>query len=103
MEASSCRWTGSRKTKGNETVYLVRDALTGRVLAAENVTSSETAVIKARLSPVVALEVERKVKVLGTITDAEVCELLAVQQLWPEVPHQACHFHVARRRLAGRL
>jgi hypothetical protein len=61
---------GIQPEKGNETVYLVRDALTGRVLAAENVTSSETAVMKARLSPVVALEVERKVKVLGTITDA---------------------------------
>ena len=61
---------GIQPEKGNETVYLVRDALTGRVLSAENVTSSETAVMKARLSPVVALEVERKVKVLGTISDA---------------------------------
>src|SRR2546421_2730497 len=61
---------GIQPEKGNETVYLVRDALTGRVLCAENVTSSETAVMKALLAPVVALEVERKVKVLGTITDA---------------------------------
>jgi endonuclease III-like uncharacterized protein len=87
---------GIQPEKGNETVYVVRDALSGRVLAAENVTSSETEVIKARLSPVVALVGERKVKVLGTITDAEVCELLAVQQLWPEVPHQMCQFHVLR-------
>src|SRR5256886_4315693 len=62
---------GIQPEKGNETVYVVRDALTGRVLAAENVTSSETAVMKALLAPVVALEVERKVKVLGTITDAQ--------------------------------
>jgi hypothetical protein len=82
-------------------VYLVRDALTGRVLAAENVTSSETAVIKARLSPVVALEVERQVKVLGTITDAQESELLAVQQLWPKVPHQVCQFHVLRDASQG--
>lgn len=61
---------GIQPEKGNETVYLVRDALTGRVLAAENVTSSETEVIKALLSPVVALEKERKVKVLETITAA---------------------------------
>ena len=38
----------SRKTKGNETVYVVRDALTGRVLAAEQVTSSETEVSDPR-------------------------------------------------------
>jgi hypothetical protein len=87
---------GIQPEKGNETVYVVRDALTGRVLAAENVTSSETEVIKALLAPVVALVVERKVKVLGTITDAQESELLAVQQLWPEVPHQVCQFHVLR-------
>lgn len=83
---------GIQPDKGNETIYLVRDALTGRVLAAENVTSSETAVMKALLAPVVALDVP----VLGTITDAEVCELMAVEQLWPDIPHQVCQFHVLR-------
>src|SRR3989449_3401256 len=87
---------GIQPEKGNETVYLVRDALSGRVLAAENVTSSETAVMKALLAPVVALEVELKVKVLGTITDAQESELLAVEELWPDVPHQVCQFHVLR-------
>jgi len=83
---------GIQPEKGNETVYVVRDALTGRVLSAENVTSSETAVMKALLAPVVALEV----KVLGTISDAQESELLAVQELWPDVPHQICQFHVLR-------
>src|SRR5712691_299006 len=83
---------GIQPEKGNETVYLVRDALTGRVLAAENVTSSETAVMKALLAPVVALGV----KVLGTITDAQESELLAVEELWPRVPHQVCQFHALR-------
>ena len=83
---------GIQPEKGNETVYLVRDALTGRVLCAENVTSSETAVMKALLAPVVALGV----KVLGTISDAQESELKAVEDLWPEVPHQVCQFHVLR-------
>jgi hypothetical protein len=83
---------GIQPEKGNETVYLVRDALTGRVLAAENVMSSETAAMKALLAPVAALGV----KVLGTISDAQESELLAVQELWPEVPHQVCQFHVLR-------
>src|SRR3989441_4014435 len=83
---------GIQEDAGNETVYLVRDALTGRVLAAENVTSSETAVMKALLAPVVALGV----KVLGTITDAEESEWQAVEQLWPQVPHQVCQFHALR-------
>jgi hypothetical protein len=92
---------GIQPEKGNETVYVVRDALTGRVLGAENMTSSETEGIKALLAPVGALEVERKVKVLGTITDAQESELLAVQQLWPEVPHQVCQFHVLRDAAQG--
>lgn len=83
---------GIQPEKGNETVYLIRDALTGRVLVAENVTSSETAVMKGLLAPVATLPV----KVLGTITDAQESELLAVEQLWPEVPHQVCQFHVLR-------
>jgi hypothetical protein len=88
---------GIQPEKGNETVYLVRDALTGRVLAAENVTSSETAVMKALLAPVVALGV----KVLGTITDAKESELLAVEELWPQLPHQVCQFHALRDASQG--
>ncbi len=83
---------GIQPEKGNETVYVVRDALTGRVLAASQVTSSETAVMKALLAPVGALGV----KVLGTMTDAQESELLAVEEVWPEVPHQVCQFHVLR-------
>src|SRR5947209_18995165 len=83
---------GLQPEKGNETVYLVRDALTGRVLAAENVTSSETAVMKALQASVVALEV----KVLGTITDAQESELKAVEELWPQAPHQVGQFHALR-------
>jgi hypothetical protein len=83
---------GIQPEKGNETIYVVRDTLTGRVLAAEQVTSSETAVMKALLTPVAALDVP----VLGTITDAQESELQAVEQLWPEVPHQVCQFHALR-------
>ena len=83
---------GIQPDKGNETIYLVRDALTGRVLVAENVTSSETETMKALLAPVGALGVH----VLGTITDAKARELQAVEQLWPKVPHQVCQFHALR-------
>ncbi len=43
---------GIQPDVGNETIYVVRDVLTARVLAAENVTSSEPAVIKSLLAPV---------------------------------------------------
>ena len=80
---------GIQPDKGNETIYLVRDALTGRVLVAEQVTSSETAVMKALLAAVVALDV----RVLATITDAQESERHSVEQLWPDVAHQVCQFH----------
>lgn len=83
---------GIQPDRGNETIYLVRDALTGRMLAAENVLSSETEVMKALLAPLAALDV----KVLGTITEAQESELRAVEQLWPDVPHQVCQFHILR-------
>ena len=73
-------------------MYVVRDHLTGRVLAAEQVTSSETTVMKALLAPVAALGV----RVLGTITDAQDSELQVVEQLWPDAPHQVCQFHALR-------
>ena len=80
---------GIQPDRGNETVYVVRDALSGRVLAAENVTASDTAVLKRILTPVHALPVP----VLGTISDAQESLLQALEQTWPEVPHQVCQFH----------
>ena len=83
---------GIQPEKGNETIYLVRDVLTGRVLCAENVSSSETETMKQLLAPVVALDLP----VLGVISDAQISERLAVAQLWPDVPHQTCQFHYLR-------
>ena len=80
---------GIQPDRGNETIYVVRDALTGRVLAAENVTASETAVLKQILASVKALPV----RVLGTISDAQESLHQALEQTWPEVPHQVCQFH----------
>jgi len=83
---------GIQPDKGNETVYLVRDVLTGRVLSADNVTSSETAVIKRLLAPVVALQVP----VIGAISDAQESLEQALAELWPTIPHQTCQFHYLR-------
>jgi hypothetical protein len=83
---------GIQPDKGNETLYLVRDVLTGRLLCAANVSSSETEVMKGVLAPVNQLGVP----ILGVISDAQYSELLAVAQLWPTVPHQTCQFHYLR-------
>ena len=88
---------GIQPDKGNETIYLLRDVLTGRILNAENVTESTKERLKQLLAPVVAL----KVPVIGVISDAQPTELQAVAELWPDVPHQICQFHAIRE--AGRL
>jgi hypothetical protein len=83
---------GIQPDKGNETIYLVRDVLTGRVLTAENVLSSEKEVMKRVLAPVVALGVP----VLGAISDAQESLQQAIADLWPSIPHQLCQYHVLR-------
>jgi hypothetical protein len=83
---------GIQPDKGNETIYLVRDVLTGRVLNAENVVSSETEVMKRVLAPIVALGLP----VLGAISDAQESLQQAIADLWPSIPHQLCQFHVLR-------
>lgn len=37
------------------------------------------------------------VRVLATITDAKVRERQAVEQWWPNGPHQVCQFHILRQ------
>src|ERR1043165_6555823 len=83
---------GIQPDKGNETVYLVRDVLTGRLLAAENVRLSDTETIKRLLAPVVALDQP----VLGPISDAQESLCQAIASLWPAIPHQVCQFHYLR-------
>lgn len=88
---------GIQPDKGNETIYLIRDVWTGRMLNAENVTDSTKERLKQVLQPVVALQLP----VVGVITDAQPTELQAVADLWPTTAHQICQFHVIRE--AGRL
>jgi hypothetical protein len=83
---------GIQPDKGNETVYLVRDVLSGRVLAAENVRVSDTETIKRLLAPVVALDLP----VLGAVSDAQESLCQAIAALWPTVPHQIGQFHYLR-------
>jgi hypothetical protein len=80
---------GIQPDKGNETIYLVRDLLTGRLLVAENVTSTRTEVLKHLLTPIKALDLP----MLRVISDAQDSQRQAVASLWPEAPHQICQFH----------
>jgi hypothetical protein len=88
---------GIQPDKSNETVYLVRDTFTGRILQADHVTESTKERLKQLLLPVVALNLP----VVGVMSDAQPTERQAVAELWPGVPHQIGQFHAIRE--AGRL
>jgi len=62
------------------------------LLNACNVTSSDTQTLKQVLQPVLDLGLA----VIGAISDAQVSELLAIAELWPNIPHQTCQFHYLR-------
>ena len=83
---------GLQPDKGNETVYLVRDVITGRLLAAENLRVSDTPTIKAFLQPIRDLNLP----VIAAISDAQESLLQAIAGLWPNIPHQICQFHYLR-------
>jgi len=88
---------GMQPEKSNETVYLVRDTFTGRMLPAENVTERPKERLKQLLRPVLALDLP----VGGVISGAQSTELQAIAALWPGVPHQIGQFPAIRE--AGRL
>ncbi len=83
---------GIQPDKGNETIYLIREVLTGRLLLAENVTSTRKEVLIRLLKEVKALGQP----IVGVISDAQETLRQAVAELWPEAPHQLCHFHALR-------
>ncbi len=70
----------------------MRDVVTGRLLAAEHVRSSDTATMTALLRPIRDLGVP----VIGAVSDAQDALLQSVAALWPDIPHQVCQFHSLR-------
>ena len=87
---------GIQPDKGNETIYLVREVSTGRLLHAQNVTTSDTDTIKKVLTPILELNIP----ISGFISDAQQSIRDAISSLWPNVPHQTCQFHYLQE--AGR-
>jgi len=83
---------GVQPEKGNETLYLARDVQSGRVLAAANLLVSSQGELAKFLGPVKDLGVP----VAGIISDKQQSLVQAVDQVFPGIPHQLCHFHYLR-------
>jgi hypothetical protein len=89
---------GLQPEKGNEQFWLVREVLSGTVLAAENLREASAPTLGSLLRPVMEIEVP----VLGVISDAQESIRLAVAESFPGVPHQLCQFHVLRDAVTPR-
>ena len=80
---------GIQPDKGNETLFMIREVLTGTTLAAANLVSANTEKLKELIQPVL----DTGLPVLGVISDGQRSIRKAIGELLPGKPHQLCHYH----------
>jgi len=80
---------GVQPEKGNETLYLIMDALTGKVLYGATVLSASAERIAGMIEEVKKLGLP----IIAVISDHQSSIRLGVKKALPGVPHQFCHFH----------
>jgi hypothetical protein len=80
---------GVQPEKSYETLYILRDVCSGRVLVAKTLLSSATGEIEPLIEDVLGLGLP----IMGVISDKQESICLAVQRKLPTVPHQICQYH----------
>jgi hypothetical protein len=83
---------GLQPEQGNAQLWMVREVLSGEVLAAANLQQASAQILEGLLRPIK----ESGVPVLGVISDAQEPIRLAVAKVFPKVPHQTCQYHALR-------
>jgi hypothetical protein len=87
---------GLQPDVGHEVLWVVRDCLSGRILLARSLLSSTQGDLTALLSEVKDHLQQMEVPVKGVISDGEETIGSAVAFVFPQLPHQLCHFHYLR-------
>jgi hypothetical protein len=80
---------GVQPEKGNETLYLLMDALTGKVLYGTTVLSANAETVAEMIEEVKKLGLP----IIAVVSDHQSSIRLGVKKALPGVPHQFCHFH----------
>jgi hypothetical protein len=75
---------------------VIRDCLSGLVLLARALLSSACGDLAGLLREVAADLAALGVPVAGVVSDGQHSIRLAITRVWPDVPHQLCHFHYLR-------
>jgi hypothetical protein len=84
---------GLQPDVGHEVLWVVRDCLSGEVILARSLLSAcEADLVKLLREAQQAIDVP----IRGVISDGQHSIRKAVQTVWPDVPHQLCHFHYLR-------
>lgn len=83
---------GIQPEKGNETLWLLRDVLSQRVLLARNLLSNGS----VEIGPLIREVKKLGVPLLGVLSDKQSSICVAVEKELPGVPHQLCQFHYLR-------
>lgn len=80
---------GVQPEKGNETLYVIREVLSGTIVAAKNVKSSAASELMEFIKPVL----DYGFPILGFVSDGQLSIRLAFEKLSPDTPYQYCQFH----------
>jgi len=84
---------GLQPDVGHEVLWVLRDCLSGEVLLACSLLSATQADLAVLLRTV---QQTVQVPIVGVISDGQLSIRGAVAEVFPEVPHQLCHFHYLR-------
>jgi hypothetical protein len=87
---------GLQPDVGHEVLWVIRDCLSGLVLLARALLSSASDELAGLLRAVAADLAALGVPVGGVVSDGQHSIRLAIAKVWPDVPHQLCHFHYLR-------
>ena len=87
---------GLQPDVGHEVLWVIRECLSGLVLLARALLSSACPDLAGLLREVAAELAAIGVPVVGVVSDGQHSIRLAVGKVWPDVPHQLCHFHYLR-------
>ncbi|MCM3763295.1 transposase, partial [Alkalihalobacillus oceani] len=80
---------GVQPEKGNETLYVIREVLSGSILAAQNLKSSASQELMNFIQPII----DWGYPIQGFVSDGQQSIRLAIEKIAPNTPYQYCQFH----------
>jgi hypothetical protein len=84
---------GLQPDVGHEVLWILRDCLSGEVLLARSLLSATQPDLAGLLRTV---RQNLPVPIVGIVSDGQLSMRGAVAEVFPDVPHQLCHFHYLR-------